>query len=123
MDCNDGQNNKRQKQIQNAGLFFYFFVFLFYLLTVVVAPAALAQETGLTPPKLQINIPTLDLSSWTKENSGDWLAIYIAAIYKYAVGIIGIISAVIMMFGGFLWLTAGGDSGKVTNAKEWLKAS
>jgi hypothetical protein len=28
-----------------------------------------------------------------------------------------------MMFGGFLWLTAGGDSGKVTNAKEWLKAS
>ena len=84
---------------------------------------AWATETGLTPPQLQINIPTLDLSSWTANNSGNWLGLYIKAIYQYAIGIVGILAAVVLMFGGLLWLTAGGNTGQVTEAKEWIKAS
>ena len=84
---------------------------------------AWAGETGLTPPRLQVNIPTLDLSSWTANNSGNWLGLYIKAIYQYAIGIVGILAAVVLMFGGLLWLTAGGNTGQVTEAKEWIKAS
>ena len=84
---------------------------------------AWAGETGLTPPRLQINIPTLDLSEWTANNSGNWLGLYIKAIYQYAIGIVGILAAVVLMFGGLLWLTAGGNTGQVTEAKEWIKAS
>lgn len=51
------------------------------------------------------------------------LAKYIKAFYRYAIGIVGILATVVMMFGGFRWLTAGGDAGQIGDAKEWIKAS
>jgi lysozyme len=100
------------------------FVFLFFCSFVFFSGAAYAQtETGLKPPTLQINIPTLDTSQWTTGNAGNWVGVYIVAIYKYGVGIIGIVAAVVMMYGGILWLTAGGASDRVSEAKEWIKAS
>jgi len=89
------------------------------LLFFSLANFALAQETGLKKPTLQINIPTVNFGS----DKGLWIGEYISGIYKYAIGIIGILAAVILMFGGLLWLTAGGNTGQVTEAKEWIKAS
>jgi len=51
------------------------------------------------------------------------IAEYIKAIYKYALGIVGILATVVMMFGGVLWITAGGNAERVTNAKSWLTAA
>jgi len=48
---------------------------------------------------------------------------YIRAIYKYAIGIVGILAAVVLMFGGVLWLTAGGSAERVGEAKSWIGAS
>lgn len=48
---------------------------------------------------------------------------YIQAIYKYAIGAVGILATVVLMFGGILWLTAGGNQERVTNAKSWITAS
>ncbi|MFH1823010.1 MAG: pilin, partial [Patescibacteria group bacterium] len=48
---------------------------------------------------------------------------YIKAIYKYAVGVVGILAAVVLMFGGVLWLTAGGNPERIGNAKSWISAS
>ncbi len=97
-------------------------IFVVHILFCFSSPA-LAADTGLTPPRLQVNIPTLDLTKWTANNSGNWLGLYIKAIYQYALGIVGILAAVVLMFGGLLWLTAGGNTGQVTEAKEWIKAS
>jgi len=47
-----------------------------------------------------------------------WLAQYISGVYKYAVGIGGILAAVMMMIGGIQYLTAGGDAGRVAKGKE-----
>lgn len=55
--------------------------------------------------------------------TGSTLALFIKAIYKYAIGIVGIIAAVAMMAGGLIWLTAGGDSGRVNTAKDIIKSS
>lgn len=48
---------------------------------------------------------------------------YIRDIYKYAVGIVGILAAVVLMFGGVVWLTAGGNQTRIGEAKAWIGAS
>jgi hypothetical protein len=55
--------------------------------------------------------------------TGNTIGLLIKAIYKYAIGAVGIIAAVAMMVGGLIWLTAGGDSGRVTTAKDIIKSS
>jgi hypothetical protein len=51
------------------------------------------------------------------------IANYIKAIYTYAIGIVGILAAVVLMFGGVLWITAGGNNERISNAKSWIAAS
>jgi len=62
-----------------------------------------------------------------KENNGqmesDLLAKYIKAIYDYGMMIAGILAAIVLMAGGIIWLTSGGDSGKVGQAKELITGS
>lgn len=48
---------------------------------------------------------------------------YISAIYKYAIGIVGILAAVVLMIGGVIWLTAGGNQTRISEAKAWIGAS
>lgn len=51
------------------------------------------------------------------------LAEYIREIYKYALGFVGILATAVMMFGGFLWITAAGNGERVSNAKSWIGAA
>jgi len=55
--------------------------------------------------------------------SSDLLARYIKALYDYGMIICGILAAIVLMGGGVLWLTSGGDSGKVSQAKELIIGS
>ncbi len=48
---------------------------------------------------------------------------YIVAIYNYAVAVIGILAAVILVFGGLKWILAGGSPERLTEAKGWIGAS
>ena len=45
------------------------------------------------------------------------LGAYIQAVYTYAIGVAAVLAAVMMMIGGIQWLTAAGDSGRVSSAK------
>ena len=49
-----------------------------------------------------------------------WLAEYIAAIYQYLVGAATILAIVMIMYGGFRWITAAGDAGKIGEAKKTI---
>jgi hypothetical protein len=51
------------------------------------------------------------------------IAKYIQSIYNYAIGIVGILAAVVLMFGGVRWLLAGGSPDKISDAKAWIGAS
>ncbi len=51
------------------------------------------------------------------------IADYIQIIYKYAIGVVGIIAAVVLMWGGVVWLTAGGNASRVGEAKAWIGAA
>lgn len=98
--------------ILEIGLFF----------NILITPAL-----AITKPQLQINIPTISLSEATCQEGEDcsmpWIAEYISGIYKYAINIVGILAAVVLMFGGVTWLTAGGNASRVTEAKAWVGAS
>lgn len=89
-------------------------------------PSAPQEESlpPITPPTLQINIPTVKFSEITDESGGrigiPYLADYIAGIYKYAVSIASIIAIVMIMVGGLIWLTAGGSAERVGKAKETI---
>ncbi|MDD4412878.1 MAG: lytic transglycosylase domain-containing protein [Patescibacteria group bacterium] len=50
----------------------------------------------------------------------NWIAEYMIGWYNYLIGIIGIIALVSIAIGGVLWVTSGGNPGKINNAKNWI---
>lgn len=44
----------------------------------------------------------------------------IASIIRVAMGMLGIVAVVIILIGGFTWMTAGGNDDKVGEAKKWI---
>lgn len=51
------------------------------------------------------------------------LAVFVGGFIKSVIGILGIILVVLIIYGGFIWMTAGGDAKKIDQAKNILKAS
>ena len=104
---------------------------IFFIANLFYFPmSAKAKDNGmleLTMPELQVEIPGLSLSSIKcglgKDCGIPWIGEYIAGIYKYAIGIVGILAAVILMVAGVIWLIAGGNASQITEAKAWITAS
>jgi len=44
----------------------------------------------------------------------------VASIIRVALGLLGIVAVVIILIGGFTWMTAGGNEEKVTTARKWI---
>lgn len=44
----------------------------------------------------------------------------IASIINVALGLLGIIAVVIVIYAGFLWMTAGGNDDQIKTAKGWM---
>ena len=71
-------------------------------------------------PNLEIPIPGLELTPIIRNNDTitiPWLAQYIGGIYTFMLSIAGVVAAVMMMVGGFQYVTSAGDKGKVGAAK------
>lgn len=92
---------------------------------IVAAGFAFASATNAFDgtPKLAIPIPTIKFTDLGPAEGGKtydlpWIAEYIAGIYRYSVGFGGIIATVMVIIGGFQYLTAGGDSGRVKAGKQ-----
>lgn len=93
--------------------------------------AAKPPVSRVEPPKFQISLPTIELSTLECHNTDDggfscsvpWIAEYITGIYDYGLSIGGILAAIILMAGGVLWLVSGGDASKVSKAKSLIFSS
>lgn len=89
--------------------------------------ADVAQQTyEMYAPKLQIDIPNLtftdkitaeDGPGGIKRFSVPYLAAYIQAIYKYAIGLGVLIAVVMLMYAGFRWMSSFGNTKAVSEAK------
>lgn len=59
----------------------------------------------------------------TGETGTDVFSQYVGALYKWAAGIVGIVTVLIMVFSGIQISMAGGDSGKIDSAKNRIMQS
>lgn len=48
---------------------------------------------------------------------------YIALLYNYLIGVIVIVAVVMMMYGGFRWITAGGSPERISEAKKTIASA
>ncbi|MEK7606871.1 MAG: hypothetical protein AAB444_01615 [Patescibacteria group bacterium] len=79
-------------------------------------------------PKLQIPIPNLKFTpALIEESEGkrfyviNTLADYLGGAYTFLLSIAGILAGIMITIGGFEWLIAAGDKGKITHAKERIQ--
>jgi hypothetical protein len=54
------------------------------------------------------------------KSTGATLPETIGKIIKVAVGVLGVVLTALIIYGGFLWMTAGGDSGQTKKAKDYI---
>jgi hypothetical protein len=88
---------------------------------------SIAQQTYTAfAPKLQIDIPNLTFAEkitaeegpgGVKRFSVPYLATYINAVYKYAIGLGVLIAIIVLMYAGFRWMTSFGNTKAISEAK------
>ena len=71
---------------------------------------------------LQVPIPG-GSDSITFDKTTKPIGQYIQWLYSYAISIVGIVATIMLMFGGFTWLTAGGSGEKVGKARDIIFGS
>jgi hypothetical protein len=112
------------KKIPKILIISFLFIFAFQLvglIFLIAAPKPLLADTA--ELDLQVDIPGSSFEKLQPYGSTKAIGEYIKAIYTYAIGIVGILAAVVLMFGGVLWITAGGNNERISNAKSWIAAS
>jgi hypothetical protein len=93
----------------------YFFIF-----TVVFQLCCLIFLFALPETSHAINFnPQIDIGV-SGEVKGSTIGDYIRAIYKFAIGAVGIVAAVVLMYGGVLWIMSAGNPERVGNAKGYI---
>ena len=109
-----------------TGIFFVCQIIFSFVILSVPTSSALAADTPTEPIQFtpQVSIPN---SSFTQNTAttvdGSLLARYILTYYNYGLAVVGILATIILMGAGVLWLTSGGDSGKVSQAKDLISGS
>lgn len=106
-------------------------VFFLLALNIFLFPkiALMSKETLQTKPvnfTPQVTIPGSEFikgTQYTIEDSTTTISKYVKAVYDYLLSIVGITAAIVLMVGGIMWLTAGGSSEKVSQAKSWISGS
>ena len=99
---------------------FAIFAVLFFV-TAGVVPAlqmAFAEDKG-PMDLLKTNLDEVGTGLGDK-STGSTLPVAIGKIIKVAVGILGIVLTALIVYGGYLWMTAGGDAGQVKKAKDYI---
>jgi len=82
----------------------------------VVAPVALAASA---PDPLE-GLQTIGQEGYGQTGEGQSLPVTIGRLINQALALLGIIIVVLMVYGGFLWMTAGGNTAQVDKAKQIL---
>lgn len=124
--------------------FFNFFISVFIISQIVLAVAFLniipleaadlnfaTDPVDFTP---QVSIPGSDFTAQVPTDAGSYnaktgnmssnlLASYVISFYNYGLAFSGILATLVLMGAGLIWLTSGGDSGKITQAKKLISGA
>ena len=94
---------------------------VFLTLLVLLSPVMVAVAAGNTPadPNYGVDqLDNLDLPQPTEENA---LPTIVINLINLVLGFLALIAIVIVLIGGFEWMTAGGNDDKVKTAQNRLK--
>lgn len=101
-------------------IFKFFFIAIFFI--GIISPLVATAEVKFCA---QTTIPGFGI--FTKDIctpvSSVTLANTVAGMYKFIAGIAGIAAVIVMMAGGYVWLFAGGNASKVTEAKSLITSA
>jgi len=92
-------------------------------MAVAFFPVATFAQTPspFTKPALEIPIPFVNFTDAVR-NNGDitipWLSQYVSGVYQFLISIVGVVAALMIMIGGYQYVTAGGDKNRVQKGKE-----
>ncbi|OGF43911.1 hypothetical protein A2303_02390 [Candidatus Falkowbacteria bacterium RIFOXYB2_FULL_47_14] len=114
------RSHKRSKSSRNSGNRIFVFLTILALtlfMSIVILEPALA--ISFTP---EVPVPGQGETVQLQNNTSP-IGNYIKTVYRYAIGGVGILAAVVMMFGGVIWITAGGNASRVGEAKAWIGAA
>jgi len=81
------------------------------LLSIVLVPQLASAQNPITVDSLG-----LSYAEYTGLGTKDVRAT-IAMIINVALGLLGIVAVVLIIYGGLVWMTAGGDDGKIKTAR------
>jgi hypothetical protein len=98
-------------------------VFVSGAMFATTASTALAQTSGRSAAlnRSKQNLGSFGQKSFGGSATPKSLPDIISSLIDYALGFLGILLVLYFLYGGFLWMTAGGDSGKVGKAQEIIK--
>lgn len=131
------KNHKRGRKKKNKNKLFSFprlFAYSFAIIAIVQSLSlglslrspemAMAASNEPTTYTMQVPIPGIgDNGVITFSNDTGAIANYVKGIYNYAVGIVGILAAIMLMVGGFRWILAGGNASSISEAKAMIFAA
>jgi len=83
----------------------------------MLAPAVVMAQA--VTPQVTPNDLGIQYGSATGLGNKD-IRVTVASIIKTAMGLLGIVAVVIILIGGFKWMTAGGNEEQTGEAKSWI---
>src|SRR3989339_1663316 len=100
---------KSKKVITFGLMVIAFFCLVFAGQGVLAQSAAPEIQQGVDIIEKPLGLPSTDIR------------IIVTRIIRYALGLLGIIMVILVMYGGFLWMTAGGNDEQIGTAKKVLR--
>jgi hypothetical protein len=95
-------------------MFFKRFIVVLSLVCVFIPSLALsASDFGLTESSKAANLPQGEVD----------LMVVVANVIGTALSLVGVIFMILFIYGGFLWMTAAGDSGNTKKAKDLMTSA
>ena len=108
--------NKKIKTKKILSLLLITVFFCSFLLLITESVSAVEFKPQITIGKNIIKGQSITINS-------DSIGQYILAIYNYAIGTVGVIATVVMMYAGILWITAAGNQEQIGKAKDYIASS
>ena len=107
---------------------------IFFLLIVpigifILSHRANAQSDEKSDPVIftpQITIPGSDFQKkidYEIKDSTTTIGDYIKSIYNYFLAIVGLLAVIVLMASGIIWMTAAGNTERISQAKGWMTGS
>lgn len=91
---------------------------LLFVLPVFAAPIQ-PNSAIPEPPVIRLQVPFGGITEMSR--GGEGIASYLATLYQWLVRIAVVLSVLMFTIAGFVWITAGGESGQIKKAHEIIK--